>query len=309
MPQVDVQWPSEGEDFDAKADTSPSKTAVKSKPSITKVVSKPDSEPEPAVEEAAPTVTEAPVSEAEDTQEVPEEPQTAPETEAPEPEQAPVADSPEPAAEEVPEAAPVTDSQPDPDPVVENEAANLAADVDSQPAAVSEVPVVKKPKGSMMPKFNKSAMRMVGEGLLVLAVIGLGIWSWSLYNDRKDLQSQVNTLNSDPQSVVQKQTQQLITRVGALMQLPTGETPTVAEVSDASQAKQQSSFFNKAQNGDRVLMYVKAGEAVLYRPSTNKIILVAPLVFTNTGSSAGTSSTNNTPATTTGTTPSTTTKK
>jgi hypothetical protein len=28
-------------------------------------------------------------------------------------------------------------------------------------------------------------------------------------------------------------------------------------------------------------MYVKAGEAVLYRPTTNKVILVAPLTLTN----------------------------
>lgn len=30
-------------------------------------------------------------------------------------------------------------------------------------------------------------------------------------------------------------------------------------------------------------MYAKAGEAILYRPSTNKIILVAPLTFNNVG--------------------------
>ena len=91
------------------------------------------------------------------------------------------------------------------------------------------------------------------------------------------LKDQVAKLNSNPQIAIQKQTQALIAEVGRLIDLPKDEAPTVANVSDASQAKKQSAFFNNAQNGDKVLMYVKAGEAILYRPSTNKIILVTTL--------------------------------
>jgi len=269
MPQVDVQWPSENEDFDATTSVSPSKTAVKNKPSITKVA-----DDEPQEQTTSSESEEQPAQESvNDTSSVP-----ADET---------------PAQEETPEPQPGETvsaddhaNQPDPDPVVEAEAANLASGVDNQQAAVSDLPVTKDRR--KMPKFGMPSWRTVGEAVLVLAVIGLGLWSWNLYSDRKDLKNEVATLNANPQSVVQKQTKQLITKVGSLMQLPTGETPTVAEVSDATQAKQQSSFFNKAQNGDRVLMYVKTGEAILYRPSTNKIILVAPLVFTNTGGSTST---------------------
>jgi hypothetical protein len=78
------------------------------------------------------------------------------------------------------------------------------------------------------------------------------------------------------------------------MQLPQGETPTVANVSDADAAKKQSAFFVDAQNGDKVLMYVKAGQAILYRPSTNKIIKVAPLTLTNSTTPATSSTTSNT---------------
>lgn len=273
MPQVDVQWPSEDEDFDATTDTNQStKTATKDKPSAKKVDV---NEPEPTTE------TETPVNEtpAEPTPE-----QTPAETPAPE--------------------APVDEqaAQPDPDPVVDQEAANLAAAVDNDPGAVSQIPV--DSKRSKMPNFNfdKGMLRLIGEAVLVLAVVGLGLWSWNLYNDRKNLEKQVDSLNANPQSVVQKQTQQLITKVSSLMQLPTGETPTVAEVSDASQARQQSSFFANAQNGDRVLMYVKAGEAILYRPSTNKIILVAPLVFTNNGTTSSSTNKSATTPTASGTT-------
>jgi hypothetical protein len=282
MPQVDVQWPSEDEDFDAKTDTNSSKTAVKAKPSLTKVDDQQPEPEEPAEETAPAAVDEAPEEQA------PEEEPAAPE--------APASEDPAPADE--------SSSQPDPSPVIQQEAAALASSVDNDQGAVSEVPVAsKRPK---MPELNRGVLRLAGEAVLIVAVIGLGLWSWSLYSDRKDLQSQVTKLNINPQSVVQKQTQQLITKVGSLMQLPSGETPTVAEVSDATQAKQQSSFFANAQNGDRVLMYVKAGEAILYRPSTNKIILVAPLVFTNNG--ASTSSTNKSATTTPTTTGTTSTK-
>lgn len=140
--------------------------------------------------------------------------------------------------------------------------------------------------------------------VLLAAVIGLGLWAWSLHSDNQNLQKQVAQLNANPQITAQKQTQALIHSVGRLIQLPTNETPTVADVTDASAAKKQSAFFANAQNGDKVLMYAKAGEAILYRPSTDHIVLVAPLTFNN-----GSSTTSTTPATsstkTTTTTPAT----
>ncbi len=117
-------------------------------------------------------------------------------------------------------------------------------------------------------------------------MLAVAIYAVKLQSDKKDLRaknvalsSKVTTLESNPQIAIQKQTDELIAKVGALMQLPKDETPTIANVSDAAKAKQQSSFFDNAQNGDRVLMYVKAGQAILYRPSTSKIVLVAPLTF------------------------------
>jgi hypothetical protein len=131
--------------------------------------------------------------------------------------------------------------------------------------------------------------------LLALVVIGLSFWAWKLHASRNDLQADVTSLNAkvstieaNPQVLVQQQTDALLKRVGALMTLPASEVPTIADVSDVSQARQQSTFFSTAANGDKVLMYAKAGEAILYRPSTNKIILVAPLTFSSAASSTAT---------------------
>lgn len=68
----------------------------------------------------------------------------------------------------------------------------------------------------------------------------------------------------------------LIGKVGQLMELPADEKPTIATVSDVNKLQGQP-FFDKAQNDDKVLIYKAAKEAILYRPSENKIINVGPI--------------------------------
>ena len=53
--------------------------------------------------------------------------------------------------------------------------------------------------------------------------------------------------------------------------MPSSEAPTIATVNDITKLKGQA-FFADAKNGDKVLIYTKAGKAVLYRPLTNKVI-------------------------------------
>lgn len=70
----------------------------------------------------------------------------------------------------------------------------------------------------------------------------------------------------------------LVAKVSKLMILPTDESPTVATVDDSSAVKDQP-FFAQAKNGDIVLVYQNAGEAILYRESENKIIKVGAVNF------------------------------
>jgi hypothetical protein len=64
--------------------------------------------------------------------------------------------------------------------------------------------------------------------------------------------------------------QQLVNTIDRYMQLPS-ESPTLATVNDVSKLKGQE-FFKNAQNGDKVLIFSQSGRALLYRPSTKKII-------------------------------------
>lgn len=92
------------------------------------------------------------------------------------------------------------------------------------------------------------------------------------YTKYKDAQ----TLLKNPREAVKTEVQDLVTKVGKLIVLPKDEQPTVATVQDIKKLKSQP-FFAKAENGDKVLIYIKAKRAILYRPSTNKIIEVAPI--------------------------------
>lgn len=81
----------------------------------------------------------------------------------------------------------------------------------------------------------------------------------------------------------EEQVKSLTAEVGSIILLPTGETPTIATVSDKSKLAGQQ-FFTNAQNGDKVLIYTNAKRAILYRPSEKKIIEVGPI---NINSDAG----------------------
>ncbi len=66
----------------------------------------------------------------------------------------------------------------------------------------------------------------------------------------------------------------VLDKVSKLIEIPTDEEPTVATVTDKEKLKEQK-FFAKAENEDKVIIFVKAQKAILYRPSWNKIIEVA----------------------------------
>jgi hypothetical protein len=84
---------------------------------------------------------------------------------------------------------------------------------------------------------------------------------------------------------------QVVTAVGKLMDLPQDETPVLATVTDREKIKTQA-FFARSENGDKVLLYTTLGRAILYRPSTNKIVDVTLINTTNTTDAPTESTTN-----------------
>lgn len=107
--------------------------------------------------------------------------------------------------------------------------------------------------------------------LLVVSVAG-ALGSYYFYD-------KYQTLKNNPDKLTQEETQKLVDKVGQIVELPSDEQPSVAMVVDKEKLKDQQ-FFQSAENGDKVLVYAtKAKKAILYRPSTGKVIEVSPIYY------------------------------
>jgi hypothetical protein len=119
-------------------------------------------------------------------------------------------------------------------------------------------------------------MRLKKLSILILLMVAItGVYgSTHYYNKYKALKTNANV-------EAEKETNRLVGILGKLMELPQGEMPTVATISDKEKLKGQA-FFDKAENGDILFAYTNAMKAILYRPSANKIINVAPISINQT---------------------------
>ena len=89
---------------------------------------------------------------------------------------------------------------------------------------------------------------------------------------------QYNDIKNNPNKVSTDEINSITSAISKFMDLPTGETPTLATVTDKEKLKDQD-FFKNSENGDKILIYANAKKAVLYRPSAGKVIEVAPLLI------------------------------
>lgn len=109
--------------------------------------------------------------------------------------------------------------------------------------------------------------------LAVLAFLGFGT-SYYFYGKYREL-------SQNPNAEAQRKTEAYVSAIGKLMELPQDEAPTVATILDKDKLRDQP-FFALAENDDVLLAYTGAAmKAILYRPSTNKIINVGPITINN----------------------------
>lgn len=80
----------------------------------------------------------------------------------------------------------------------------------------------------------------------------------------------------NPQSAFQEETEKIIEQVSRLIDLPEDETPTIATISDKEKLANQP-FFDKAKEGDKLLIFTGSKKAILYDPKRQKIIDVTTI--------------------------------
>ena len=124
--------------------------------------------------------------------------------------------------------------------------------------------------------MNKRRLEVIFYILVLLVIGGATASGYFFYKYQTLLRTQATAqveANADPNSQIEA----LVAEVGRLVILP-DEKPTVGTVQDKEQLRSQP-FFANAENGDRVLIFANAHKALLYRPSTQKIIEIAPFDY------------------------------
>lgn len=113
-------------------------------------------------------------------------------------------------------------------------------------------------------KYNKKSFlrtKWLAPGLIVLLVIGVCLLA---FNNR------TKHIGSIPNKEVS-----IITTIGQHYLLPEDEEPAIASVTDKT--KLNSTLARRAENGDRILIYQKNRQAIVYRPSIDKIVDITPV--------------------------------
>jgi hypothetical protein len=125
-------------------------------------------------------------------------------------------------------------------------------------AAVKETPV--QETAATEPQKKKMSISRSTLVLGVLLVVAIGAAGYFYYQSKHAAQIADS-----------KEIEDLTKTIGQFLELPTDETPTLATVTDREKLADQT-FFLKAENGDKVLIYSQSGKAILYRPGTKKIV-------------------------------------
>lgn len=102
--------------------------------------------------------------------------------------------------------------------------------------------------------------------ILFVVFFGASLFFWN-QSLKKEANSEMTKKNKFSDTVM---------KVSKIFLLPANEIPQITEIDDLS-TLDTNPFFAHAEIKDEVLIYLKAKEAILYRPSTNMVIEVATL--------------------------------
>lgn len=119
--------------------------------------------------------------------------------------------------------------------------------------------------------FASKRLLIVIPVLAFLIVLSAAVYFYLQYQKTQQLLK-------NPTAATQLETTEILSKIEKFIELPIGETPTIATILDSQKLKNQP-FYARSQNGDKIILYTNAKIAILYRPSENKIIDVSHLTL------------------------------
>jgi hypothetical protein len=111
---------------------------------------------------------------------------------------------------------------------------------------------------------HTKAIIIAAAAVFAALAIAAGFFAWQFFS-----------LKTNPNKENDEAVAKVTSEVGNLFILPS-EKPTVAQVQDKEKLKGQT-FFDKAENGDYILIYSEAKLALLYRQKDRKLVNVGPI--------------------------------
>jgi hypothetical protein len=116
--------------------------------------------------------------------------------------------------------------------------------------------------------------------VLVLGYLGLaGAGGYFYWRYRQVMENPAKYIDIKKYAPTPEQeNQQLLEQIGSLITLPKDETPVITTIKDVEKLKNDQ-FFADAMNGDRLVIFQAAKQAILYRESERKIIKAGPVLL------------------------------
>lgn len=130
----------------------------------------------------------------------------------------------------------------------------------------------------VLPRLPRYTLISIVVALIVIAALVPSYYFYTKYQ-----QSQKFLRN--PSEAASEEMHILLDQVGRMIELPTGEQPTIATVADKTKLQNQP-FFARSENGDKVLIFQQSKKAILFRPSLGKVIEVSTLNVNDAGVSS-----------------------
>jgi hypothetical protein len=164
---------------------------------------------------------------------------------------------------------------------IKTEATVATASSDSQPKNSSEPVVVQVTETAVSPGKSRLTFAVQKKTFVYLGVVAVvAVVAASAFYYHQQYKAAQKILSSNAR-LTPRETEQLVDKIGKLMILPTDEIPMIATIANKDQLMKSdnvnAAFFSKAADGDKVLVYKKAGQAIIYRPSTNQLVEVGPV--------------------------------